>query len=241
METTIHYFINELNFFYIFVVVFVFFVILYFFLAPIFNYVCLFLASKNKIQQITKAIPQAQQIKMEKKYSFISIIIFGFSGVFLVGFYRMAWVDFSANNLINVLAGLLLLSLFNELHFYIVHRIMHIKLLFNQFHYIHHQSKIPNVYSVYSFHPVEAFLLSTVPLCIAPFVNLASLSYVIFPLISILLNYAGHCNYRFGRGDTLHFLAFGTRHHHHHAKYSKRYGFALDFFDQLFSKNKLNK
>jgi hypothetical protein len=47
---------------------------------------------------------------------------------------------------------------------------MHQKFMMKQIHYIHHKSNIPTVYSVFSFHWIEALLLSTVPITIIPLI-----------------------------------------------------------------------
>jgi sterol desaturase/sphingolipid hydroxylase (fatty acid hydroxylase superfamily) len=112
---------------------------------------------------------------------------------------------------------------------------MHLRLFMRSVHAIHHRSVVPTVYSVYSFHWFEAFLLSTVSLIIAPFISFCPLAIGLYPLVSILLNYAGHCNYRFGSGKGPAWQVLGTRHAEHHLKQSKRYGFASPFLDWLSS------
>ncbi len=133
----------------------------------------------------------------------------------------------------------MLLTLWNEVHFFVVHRLMHFDFFMRHIHFIHHKSRIPTVYSVYSFHWFEAFLLSTVPLTILPFIPFSIVAVFIYPFVSILLNFAGHCNYRFGNGKRDQWLNFGTAHNTHHTKGRKNYGFALNFLDKLFSR--LNK
>lgn len=109
--------------------------------------------------------------------------------------------------------------------------------MMKRIHFIHHKSKVPTVYSVFSFHWVEAFLLSTVPLTIVPFIPFAILAIFIYPFVSILLNFAGHCNYRFGDGEGKSWRLFGTYHNEHHSKGRRNYGFSQNFLDKLFSKH----
>ncbi|MGB3946481.1 MAG: sterol desaturase family protein, partial [Bacteroidia bacterium] len=96
-------------------------------------------------------------------------------------------------------------------------------------------------YSVYSFHWLEALLLSTVPLTIVPFIPFSFISIALYPLTSILINYSGHCNYRFGNGNGKSWSLFGTNHNEHHFKNKKNYGFLLQFFDTINSKLANNK
>lgn len=112
---------------------------------------------------------------------------------------------------------------------------MHQKWMMKNIHFIHHKSHVPTVYSVYSFHWFEALLLSTVPLTIVPFLPFAFVSVALYPLVSILINFSGHCNYRFGNGVGKSWKLFGTFHNEHHSKGRKNYGFALSVLDKLFS------
>ena len=108
-------------------------------------------------------------------------------------------------------------------------------------HYIHHKSLVPTVFSVYSFHWLEALLLSTVPLSIVPFIPFSFTAIALYPMSSILLNFAGHCNYRFGKGKGESWRLFGTHHNEHHNKGRQNYGFAINFLDKLFSYKNLKK
>ncbi|WP_371735312.1 sterol desaturase family protein [Zobellia sp. B3R18] len=114
---------------------------------------------------------------------------------------------------------------------------MHQKFMMRHVHFVHHKSRIPTVYSVFSFHWVEALLLSTVPVTIAPFVPFSIIAIFIYPLISILLNFAGHCNYRFGSGKGKGWKLFGTHHNEHHSRGRQNYGFALHLLDKIFSRH----
>ncbi|MCC5938479.1 MAG: sterol desaturase family protein [Lunatimonas sp.] len=170
------------------------------------------------------------------RHSLKSIVIFGFSSLPIIYLIRMDFIYLLPNTWINILWGLILLTLWNEVHFYVIHRIMHLKPMMQHIHYIHHRSTVPTVYSVYSFHWLEAFLLSTVPLTIVPFIPMPIVAVFLYPTVSILLNFAGHCNYRFGTGRGNSWRLFGTAHHEHHSKGRKNYGFALNLLDKLFSK-----
>ncbi|WP_435315586.1 sterol desaturase family protein [Cellulophaga fucicola] len=150
---------------------------------------------------------------------------------------RINVVELVPNTWFNIVAGVTLLTLWNEVHFYIVHRIMHQKFMMRNVHYIHHKSRVSTVYSVFSFHWLEALLLSTIPLTIVPFIPFSIVAVFIYPLVSILLNFAGHCNYRFGDGKGTSWKLFGTYHNEHHSRGRKNYGFSLNFLDKLFSKH----
>lgn len=195
----------------------------------------------NLLQKIKPKEVKRDQIIFEIKHSFKSIVIFGFSVLPVIYLVRASIVELSPNTFPNILMGVILLSLWNEIHFYVVHRIMHQRFMMKHVHLIHHKSTVPTVYSVFSFYWLEALLLSTIPLTIVPFIPFSMVAVFIYPLVSILLSFAGHCNYRFGNGNGNgkgnSWRLLGTYHNEHYTRGRKNYGFALNFFDKSFSKH----
>jgi len=236
MQNLIENILYEYSYVQLFALSFGYFMLLYFGLAPLFLLVCKFLARKKLIHLIDNRKVKPGQLAFEKWHSLKSIAVFGFSIIPVIYFVRMGWITLLPDTWINILIGLVVLTLWNEVHFFAVHRIMHKRFFMKNIHFVHHKSITPTVYSVYSFHWLEAFLLSTVPITIAPFLPFSIIAIFIYPLVSILLNYAGHCNYRFGSGKGEAWWLFGTNHNKHHSKGKKNYGFALNFLDRLFSK-----
>jgi lathosterol oxidase len=214
-------------------VVFVYFLFLYFASAPLFLWIGKTLAKKGITHKIVDKQITNEQIKFELLHSFQSIVIFGFSAFPIIYLIRNGVIELLPDTVLNVIIGVGLLTIWNEIHFFLVHRLMHLPFFFKYVHKIHHKSKVPTVYSVYSFHWFEALLLSTVPLTITPFVSFAPLAIFLYPLTSILLNFSGHCNYRFGNGEGLSWSLFGTFHNEHHFKSRQNYGFASNLLDRL--------
>ena len=164
-----------------------------------------------------------------------SIFIFGFSAFPIIYLIRTDFITLLPNTVFNILLGVVLLTIWNEGHFFIVHRMMHLPFFMRNVHVVHHKSNIPTVYSVYSFHWFEALLLSTVPVSIVPFVPFAPIAIFLYPLVSILFNFSGHCNYRFGNGNGVSWKLFGTHHNEHHFKAKKNYGFVSNVFDKIYT------
>lgn len=216
----------------------VYFAILYFAVGPLFLQVCKFLERKNILHKIASKEISNEQLTFEIKHSVQSILIFGLSVLPIMYLVRIDVIQLLPNTWINVLLGLVILTLWNEVYFYVVHRMLHQKFMMKHVHYIHHKSTVPTVFAVYSFHWLEAALLSTVPLTIVPFIPFSFVAIFIYPAVSISINFAGHCNYRFGDGKGDSWRLFGTAHNEHHTKGRKNYGFALNFLDKLFSKAK---
>ena len=216
--------------------VFLYFFILYFALAPTFLWVCKFLNKKNIVHKIIDENVPQKQVQREMLHSLKSVFIFGFSVFPVIYLVRLGVVTLIPDSPLNIIIGILLLTIWNEVHFFIVHRMMHLPFFMKNVHFVHHKSRIPTVYSVYSFHWFEALLLSTVPITIVPFLPFSPIAIFLYPLASILLNYAGHCNYRFGNGQGADWKLFGTHHNEHHTKFTNNYGFASNLLDKLSDK-----
>ncbi|MFT5725434.1 MAG: lathosterol oxidase [Bacteroidia bacterium] len=220
----------------LYVLSFGYFLILYFGIGTLFLSICKGLERRQLVNKIINVAVPKTQIAFEIKHSIKSIIVFGFSIIPIIYLIRVDVITLLPNTWFNVIGGIVLLTLWNEVHFYIVHRVLHQTFMMKHVHFIHHKSKIPTVYSVYSFHWIEALLLSTVPLTIVPFMPFSIVAVFIYPLASIVLNFAGHCNYRFGNGTGHDVKLFGTHHNEHHSRGRRNYGFSLNFLDKLFSK-----
>jgi len=217
----------------IYLVVIAYFYFLYFSLAPAFLYVCKQLEKQDLLQKIIKQSIPKTQLLFEIKHSIQSIFIFGLSALPLIYLIRQGTILLLPNSFINIMVGIIILTIWNEIHFFIVHRVMHLPFFMKHVHKIHHHSKVPTVFAVYSFHWFEALLLSTVPLTIAIFIPLSAVAIFLYPMVSILLNFAGHCNYRFGNGKGPSWRLFGSKHNAHHFKFANHYGFASGIMDKL--------
>lgn len=217
-----------------------YFAFLYFGLGFLYQLSCKFLCRLNVVHVINDSSSLKNRIPVEIRYSILSILVFGFSGILMLFFVKNQWVSFRENTIFNALWGLVVLFVWNEIHFFAMHRLLHIPFFYRHVHKIHHQSKIPTVYSVYSFHWIEAILLSAVPFFIVPFIHFSPAAVGLFPVLSILFNFAGHCNYRFGSGKGNMLGQFGTRHASHHFRNKGEYGFVTPFMDLLFKPKKTN-
>src|SRR5256885_17090109 len=113
---------------------------------------------------------------------------------------------------------IVVLLIWNDVHFWINHRLLHTRLL-GRFHGDHHRSIVTTPWSTYSFHPIEALMLGNVILLPMVVHDFSFWSLAPVPVLSLLLNVIGHSNYDFfpGVSDT-HALAASRRHHLHHAR-----------------------
>lgn len=160
--------------------------------------------------------------------SFRSILVFGGVAVLNVWGVQHGWFGLRFEfEWPRFLAESLALFVWNEVHFFLMHRLLHLAPLYARFHLEHHRSLVTTPFSSFSFHLVEAILLGTV-MPLAMLVHAFSIwSLLTLPVMSLLLNAAGHSNIRFA------FFRFSERHADHHRLYTKNYGFFLPWMDRL--------
>ncbi|MBI4902327.1 MAG: sterol desaturase family protein [Acidobacteria bacterium] len=126
---------------------------------------------------------------------------------------------------------LILLFAWNEVHFYVCHRLLHTRWLYRHVHRIHHESVVATPLAIYSFHWFEALLLGSViflPLFAWPFEFPAL---VLLPVMSLIFNTIGHSNYDVFAGTR---YSASVEHSAHHHRVAGNYGFYLPFLDDWF-------
>ena len=166
--------------------------------------------------------------------SLVSIAIFAGYGVLTVyaernGVIRIDWMPGASTVLIN----LALLTVWNEVHFYTCHRLLHTRWLYRKVHVVHHRSVVPTPFTTYSFHWVEATMLSSVMILMALVWPLDIVSMIVFPGISLIANSIGHMNYAvFPDKDHGELLAACQRHTAHHTRWNGNYGFYWPLLDR---------
>ena len=129
---------------------------------------------------------------------------------------------------------ILVLVAWNDVHFWINHRLLHTKLL-RRFHLPHHRSVVTTPFSTYSFHPIEALMLGNVIMLPMVLHDFSFWSLASVPLFSLFFNCIGHANYDFFPNVSYsHWFAASRRHHLHHACYHGNFGFQFTFMDRLF-------
>jgi len=176
----------------------------------------------------------AHQLQRELEGSLMSIVIFGLGMIFPWGLLQLGWAHLAINpSAAQTLLEILVLIIWNEIHFYINHRLLHTRWL-RKFHLPHHRSVVTTPWSTYNFHPVEAIMLGNVILL--PMVLHDFSVYALFavPLFSLLFNAIGHSNYDFNPRAPRVIFNGARRHHLHHACFHGNYGFMFPFMDWLF-------
>lgn len=128
-------------------------------------------------------------------------------------------------------ASFILLGLWSDFHFYIVHRALHVPFLFKNVHRVHHLSKNPGPWSGLSMHPVETITyLSKVllPLIIPSF---HPVHFLFMLYNATLMPIPGHSGHEELLGNEYHWI--------HHHTYLHNYGSPAVPLDKLFGSHKL--
>jgi sterol desaturase/sphingolipid hydroxylase (fatty acid hydroxylase superfamily) len=176
------------------------------------------------------------QVAREMRRALLTIVLFGGFGVLTaVGVRAGWWAVVPWRPPLAVALEVAVLVIWNDVHFYAVHRLLHTRWLFQRFHREHHRAIRPTSFSTYAMHPVESFLLGTVMVCVQPFHAFSLPTLLLFPLVSITLNNIGHSSYDFAPGAGVwHPLAGSRRHEAHHREVRGNYGFLFPALDRLF-------
>lgn len=213
-----------------------YFVLLYFGFALLGEFLSKhFLPQKGIGISLSKEENEPKQKRKEIRYSLVSIAVFGFFGILPRIFYDLGFVSIKWDINWKVLPlELIAVFLWNDLHFYCCHWLLHRKYFFKKVHYIHHQSYSPTAYSTYSFHWVEALLLSTVMIIPMFIYDFCYLTLLLLPAMSIFINTLGHWNYDLFPDKKNKIYKFSSHHSLHHTKVRGNYGFFLSVFDELF-------
>ena len=180
----------------------------------------------------TRPLPRGQ-LRREFAASASSILIFGCGLVVPWGLLRTGWARLAVDPPTwRVLVEIVVLFFWNELHFYVNHRLLHTRWL-RRFHAMHHRSHVATPFSTYAFHPVEALMLGSVPLIPMLLHDFSFTALLALPIFSVMLNNLGHSNYEASRhAPARGWLGASRRHHLHHACYQGNYGFLLEIFDR---------
>lgn len=173
------------------------------------------------------------QIRGEIVQSLCSIGIFTIYGGLTAALLRLHVVTASWNfSWVRFLPELTALFIWNEVHFFLCHRLLHTSFLFKHVHRAHHASVIPTPFATYSFHWFEATLLGSVMVLIMSVHEFTIWSLASLPVVSLFANVIGHSNYTlFSAPSSVYSASREHALHHRHA--SGNYGFLLPFFDAL--------
>jgi Delta7-sterol 5-desaturase len=181
----------------------------------------------------TRPVSDAQ-LRTELLQSLRSILLFGIGMIvpWLMLRYKISQVRFEAST-VSILLEFVALILWNDVHFYAVHRLLHSKL--KSAHLTHHKSVTATPFTAYSMSITEALLLGGV-MPLAMLVHDFSLvALVLLPIWSIFINALAHSNCNLFSNASENSLLSLVRHHQsHHSRYSGNFSFLFTQLDRWF-------
>lgn len=132
-----------------------------------------------------------------------------------------------------------IMLLVHDLYFYIAHRLIHVKPIFERVHRVHHLSLSPTPFAAFAFHPLEAIVEAGIFVVLVLLLPVHFGAFVIFFSISLLINVIGHLGYEIyprwlvasllGR-----WLNTATYHAMHHRTFQCNYGLYTVIWDRMF-------
>lgn len=159
-----------------------------------------FLARRSwRLHRIQRAAPKPDTERHEMKYtaySMLSGLLLAAATVFLIKSGRIS-IDTSRQGPVVVMLQCLGYLLGLDAYQYLIHRLMHTRVLFRYVHHVHHRSRIPSALSAFSFHPIEFILLGVYFPMMLSVLELNMVSVAILCIIQFLLNTIPHCGYEF--------------------------------------------
>lgn len=219
-------------------------VIFRYFLLTLLFYVPFYLkhdAKKNK-RQIYQKLPDKKSQLFEIKWSLVSSIIFGISGVVLGILWQLKWAQFylpfDQYGWSYLLLSAVILSIFHDLYFYLTHRALHHPWLYRRFHAVHHASLQPSPWASFSFHPVES-IIEALPLplfsLLIPLHPVVIIGYLTLMTLSAIIN---HLGFEVMPVKLQRWLISGTHHSAHHRYFNYNFGLFYTFWDRLLKTEK---
>ncbi len=191
------------------------------------------------IKKSKKIIPDRRNNTVyEIKYTLTSFIIF-FTVVFCYfSALEKGIIHFDFN--FHIWSGILWIFfiILHDAYFYAIHRFLHTKFMMKHVHRVHHKSNPSNVWSSYSFHPIEAIFYAGVSSIIFILdVNIYALLFAIF--YNDFFTILGHCGYElFGsriKNTWFHkYCATTTYHDVHHSYNNGNIWLYFIYLDLLF-------
>lgn len=193
-----------------------------------------------RLRRIQRTAPKPGTERYEIRYTTISIlsgVLLAAVTVSLIKAGRIS-VDTSQRGPLTVILQCLGYLLGLDAYQYLIHRLMHTRILFRHVHHVHHRSRTPSALSAFSFHPIEFIALGLYfPLTLSIF-EFSVHSMAILCLIQFFMNTIPHCGYEFApswwyRHRVGRLILTPYFHDVHHQVSSVNYGACTTIWDRL--------
>lgn len=201
-------------------------------------YGSVFWMKQNSKKIHTDKVASRDVHKKEIQYTLTSFVLFfGIVYSTFLGFYEgFVTFDFEMSGVVIIWAiGFLYL---HDIYFYIIHRVLHHPYMMQKVHRIHHLSHPSNLWSSYSFHPIEALLYAGITslIWIIEVPWYALLFAIAYNDFFTLLGHAGYERYSEHDHSRLSSLSHATTTYHddHHRLVFGNYALYFPYLDRIF-------
>jgi len=194
----------------------------------------------RKIQERKRV--NLQQIITEMKNAVFTFAMGSLTAIFVFyahdkGYTRIT-SDASSIGWVFIVLTFLGMVVLNDLWFYSWHRFLHTPWFFRKIHSIHHKSIDVNPFTMHSFHPLEAFILSC---WVIPFVFIVPTYQpviILLQIVGFVENLISHLGYEFYPGwfnriYPFKWLTTSTYHNVHHTHFTGNYALHFRWWDKL--------
>lgn len=190
----------------------------------------------------TRRQADGRQIRSELRHGVVTLAIGALNATAVMLLYRAGYTrlssDAGAFGAPAIALSVVALIVFNDGWFYLCHRVLHHPRLFRRVHVVHHRSVDVNPFTSFSFHAVEAILLS---LWVVPVVLWVPLYLPVFGVAQVIgtaNNVMSHLGYELLprwllRVPGLRWMNTATFHSLHHTTLRGNYGLFFRFWDRL--------
>ncbi len=202
------------------------------------------MTDQHRIQKIPH-LPK--DLKRDFIYSCISMLMFGIViGAMLTPAGRQhsaVYTDPGQYGWPWLMGSFLMLMVFHDINFYVVHRLMHHPQLFRHVHALHHQTKVPSPFSAFGVHPVEFALVTGY---LVPVLYLIPVHFMVvesFAFTAMVISLHSHLNVEifpktWAQHRWMRHFVSSTCHNTHHRHYQYNFGYFFNTWDLLFKTRK---
>ncbi|GMI08892.1 hypothetical protein TrLO_g10199 [Triparma laevis f. longispina] len=163
--------------------------------------------------------------RKELRRTLVSLLLLALWDVFVLAPQTFSTNKSEVVNPIRVLTWLFMF-VWNDAHFYTIHRSLHHPMWYRQIHKIHHESINPNPLSGLSFHPVEGVVYFSA-LLVTFLIPLSPIEYTIYKFGLVWAPLGGHIGYTFYDVEKNPLYPRRFEHYVHHVKFNNNFGAGL--------------
>lgn len=213
----------------------------YFIIAGV-AYLLFYVLLKNKLvhQKLQSKFPERARIIFEMLHSVQTILIFAACATLVIGIfnkYTNMYANISDYGMNYYLLTFPLMFLIHDTYFYWMHRFMHLPVVFNYVHLVHHKSTNPTPWASYSFHFLESLLETAIIPIIAFTLPVHKSALILFLLLQLIYNVYGHLGFElyprnFSKSVVGKWINTSVAHNMHHKYFTGNYGLYFLFWDR---------